>query len=66
MVDRNDPVATDWRLSFVRTKGSGVWLRPGQGVFSGPYRVIYHVMADDIDVVAVIHGFSNVLQGEQE
>ena len=35
-------------------------------VFSGPYRIIYHVTADQIDVIAVIHGAMNVLQGEQE
>lgn len=35
-------------------------------VFSGPYRIIYHIMAEQIDVVAVIHGAMNVLQGEQE
>jgi toxin ParE1/3/4 len=35
-------------------------------VFSGPYRIIYHVKADQIDVIAVIHGAMNVLQGEQE
>jgi toxin ParE1/3/4 len=35
-------------------------------VFSGPYRIIYHIMAEQIDVIAVIHGARNVLQGEQE
>ena len=35
-------------------------------VFSGPYRIIYHIMAEQIDVIAVIHGATNVLQGEQE
>jgi len=35
-------------------------------VFSGPYRIIYHIKADQIDVIAVIHGAMNVLQGEQE
>ena len=35
-------------------------------VFSGPYRIIYHIMAEQIDVVAVIHGAMSVLQGEQE
>jgi plasmid stabilization system protein ParE len=35
-------------------------------VLSGPYRIIYHIKADQIDVLAVIHGAMNVLQGEQE
>jgi len=35
-------------------------------VFSGPYRIIYHISADQIDEMAVIHGAMNVLQGEQE
>jgi len=33
-------------------------------VFSGPYRIIYHVGPDRIDVLAVIHGARNVLQDE--
>lgn len=35
-------------------------------VFSGTYRIIYHIKADQIDVIAVIHGAMNVLQGEQD
>jgi len=35
-------------------------------VFFGPYRIIYHILAKQIDVVAVIHGATNVLQGGQE
>jgi toxin ParE1/3/4 len=35
-------------------------------VFSGSYRIIYHIKADQIDVIAVLHGAMNVLQGEQE
>ena len=35
-------------------------------VFSGPYRIIYHIKPDEIDVIAVIHGSMNLLQGEQE
>ena len=31
-------------------------------VFAGPYRIIYHIMAEQIDIVAVIHGATNVLQ----
>ena len=27
---------------------------------------IYHILAEQIDVIAVIHGATNVLQGEQE
>ncbi|MGR9100658.1 MAG: type II toxin-antitoxin system RelE/ParE family toxin [Gammaproteobacteria bacterium] len=35
-------------------------------VFSGPYRIIYHIKTDQVDVIAVIHGAMSVLQGEQE
>ena len=33
-------------------------------VFLGPYRIIYHIKPDQIDVIAVIHGAMNVLQDE--
>ncbi|KAA6183971.1 type II toxin-antitoxin system RelE/ParE family toxin [Thiohalocapsa marina] len=35
-------------------------------VFSGSYRVIYHIKPDQIDVIAVLHGAMNILQDEQE
>jgi toxin ParE1/3/4 len=35
-------------------------------VFSGPYRIIYHIKPDQIDIIAVIHGSMKLLQGEQE
>ena len=35
-------------------------------VFSGPYRIIYHIKADQIDVIAVLHGAMNVLHDEQD
>jgi toxin ParE1/3/4 len=35
-------------------------------VFFGPYRIIYHITADQIDVIAVFHGAMNVLHYEQE
>ncbi|WP_408645329.1 hypothetical protein [Thioalkalivibrio paradoxus] len=35
-------------------------------VFSGPFRIIYYINADQIDVLAVIHGAMNVLRDEQE
>lgn len=34
--------------------------------FSGPFRIIYHIRTDQIDVLAVIHGAMNVLRDEQE
>lgn len=34
-------------------------------VFSGPFRIVYHIKADQIDVLAVIHGAMNVLRDEQ-
>ena len=33
-------------------------------VFSGPYRIIYYIKPDQIDVLAVIHGAMNVLKDE--
>lgn len=35
-------------------------------VFCGPYRIIYHIMSEQVDVIAVIHGATNVLQHDQE
>ena len=35
-------------------------------VIEGPYRIIYHIKPDEIDVIAVIHGARDVLSsGEQ-
>ena len=31
-------------------------------VFVGPYRIIYHIKSDQIDVIAVIHGAMSVLR----
>ncbi|WP_365305819.1 type II toxin-antitoxin system RelE/ParE family toxin [uncultured Thiodictyon sp.] len=31
-------------------------------VFFGPYRIIYHIKPDQIDVIAVIHGAMDVPQ----
>ncbi len=33
-------------------------------VFSGPYRLIYYIKSDQIDVLAVIHCAMNVLKDE--
>lgn len=35
-------------------------------VFVGPYRVIYHVKPDQIDVIAVIHGAMEVLRDDDK
>lgn len=35
-------------------------------VFFGPYRIIYHIKTDQIDVIAVVHGAMNVLHDEEE
>jgi plasmid stabilization system protein ParE len=35
-------------------------------VFFGPYRIIYHITADQIDVITVVHGAMNVLHDEKE
>jgi plasmid stabilization system protein ParE len=31
-------------------------------VFEGPYRIIYHIKPDQVDILAVIHGSMNVLR----
>jgi toxin ParE1/3/4 len=33
-------------------------------VFSGPYRIIYHIGPDRIDIIAVIHGAMNLLRDD--
>jgi plasmid stabilization system protein ParE len=33
-------------------------------VIEGPYRIIYRIKADQIDVLAVVHGARNVLERE--
>ena len=35
-------------------------------VIEGPYRIIYHIKADQIDVLAVIHGAMNILHSSEE
>lgn len=35
-------------------------------VISGPYRIIYYIKPDQIDVIAVIHGSMNILRDDQE
>jgi addiction module RelE/StbE family toxin len=34
-------------------------------VIEGPYRIIYHIKPDQIDVLAVIHGAMNVLRSSE-
>ncbi len=34
-------------------------------VFVGPYRIIYHIKSDQIDVIAVIHGAMEVLRDDE-
>ena len=35
-------------------------------VIETPYRIIYHIKADQIDILAVIHGSMNILSSENE
>ena len=35
-------------------------------VIEGPYRIIYHIKPDQIDVLAVIHGAMDVLRSGEE
>jgi len=30
-------------------------------VFEGPYRIIYYIKSDQVDIIAVIHGAQNIL-----
>ena len=34
-------------------------------VIEGPYRIIYHIKSDQIDVLAVIHGAMNILHSSK-
>ncbi|WP_058557933.1 type II toxin-antitoxin system RelE/ParE family toxin [Thiohalocapsa sp. ML1] len=34
-------------------------------VFCGPYRLIYHIRSDQIDVLAVVHGAQNALREDK-
>jgi len=35
-------------------------------VIEGPYRIIYHIKPDQVDVVAVIHGAMDVLRSSEQ
>jgi len=35
-------------------------------VIEGPYRIIYHIKPDQIDVIAVIHAARNVLRSSED
>jgi toxin ParE1/3/4 len=35
-------------------------------VIEGPYRIIYHIKSDQVDVLAVIHGARNILKSPGE
>jgi toxin ParE1/3/4 len=35
-------------------------------VFCGPYRLVYHIKSDGIDILAVIHGAQNALQDDED
>ena len=35
-------------------------------IIEGPFRIIYHIKSDQIDVLAVIHGARNLLQEGEE
>jgi len=35
-------------------------------VIEGPYRIIYHIKSDQVDVLAVIHGAMNILDSSEE
>jgi len=35
-------------------------------MIEGPYRIIYHIKSDQIDVLAILHGARNVLRAGEE
>lgn len=35
-------------------------------IIEGPYRIIYHITSDQIDVLAVVHAAMNVLRSAEE
>lgn len=35
-------------------------------VIEGPYRIIYHIKSDQVDILAVIHGAMNILHPLEE
>jgi toxin ParE1/3/4 len=35
-------------------------------MIEGPYRIIYHIKSDQVDVLAVIHGAMNILHSAEE
>ena len=35
-------------------------------VIEGPYRIIYHIKPDQIDVLAIIHGAMDILRSSEE
>ena len=59
MVDRltrrSQQIATFPRSGRVVPEASDVNIRE---IIEGPYRIIYHLLGDEIDVIAVVHGAS--------
>jgi len=35
-------------------------------VFCGPYRLVYHIKSDGINILAVLHGAQNALQDDED
>jgi plasmid stabilization system protein ParE len=35
-------------------------------VFCGPYRLVYHIKSDGVDILAVLHGAQQALQGDED
>jgi addiction module RelE/StbE family toxin len=33
-------------------------------IFEGPYRILYHITSDQIDILAILHGARNLLSSE--
>ncbi|HYU98189.1 MAG TPA: type II toxin-antitoxin system RelE/ParE family toxin [Pyrinomonadaceae bacterium] len=57
MVDRltrrSQQIATFPRSGRIVPEASDVNIRE---VLEGPYRIIYHILEDEIDIIAVVHG----------
>jgi hypothetical protein len=54
-------ITTDRRFPIVRPYVPEYEIDQIREVIEGPYRIIYHIKPDQIDVVAVIHGAMNLL-----
>ena len=53
LTKRSQQIATFPRSGRIVPEANNVNIRE---VIEGPYRIIYHILEDEIDVIAVVHG----------